>query len=99
MEQDNNRRNGEFIKQYTKQSTVNYWGKWRVDNANYPKSKVTEAAQEIDSALTDFVHYIIKHSNYSAEYILSVSVVEFYAILKRIDREVSDRAAQIKKLK
>ena len=103
LEQDNNRRNGEFLKKYAEgdkdKIKPNYWGKWKVDNSSYPKSKVTETEAEIDAALTDFLHYIISNSNYQIDYLLSISVVEFYAILKRIDAEVSKKTEQIKKIK
>jgi len=100
MEQDNNRRNGEWLKGYTREQDkdVRIWGRWKVDSSQYPQVKVTSMEEEIDSGVTDFLDYIVENSSYDLNYVLGVSVVEFYAILKRIDNRITKRAAQLKNI-
>ena len=43
---------------------------------------------QIDELRTDYLHFISENSNYTTNYIRSISVIEFFAIIGRIRKDI-----------
>lgn len=70
--------------------------KYTLDNGKIQAIKMNDL---IDESQTSYIHYATNNSDYSESYLLNVSVVEFYAILGRIQDDIQSKIDNLKKQK
>ena len=52
---------------------------------------------QIDEIRTDYLHFITSNSSYTADYLTSISVAEFFAIVGRIRKDIDRKISALEK--
>ena len=78
---------GKWLEQSKQADNVKVFGNWKVTH-HAKKSTIVDISKEALENKADLEHFIVQNSKYNARELFGRSVIDFYRVIRRIEKDI-----------